>query len=77
MPLGLGGASSAQNLWPEPNVGDPHQYDRRSSGGANAKDGVESRLNRAVCSGEVTLQAAQDAVAERWDTAEAVLGVSP
>ena len=77
VPLGLGGASSAQNLWPEPNVGDPHQYDRRSTGGSNAKDGVESRLNRAVCSGEVTLGAAQDALATRWDTAETVLGVTP
>ncbi len=77
VPLGLGGASSAQNLWPEPNVGDPHQYDRRATGGTNAKDGVESRLNRAVCSGEVTLAAAQDAVANRWDTAETVLGVTP
>jgi hypothetical protein len=77
VPLGLGGASSAQNLWPEPNAGDPHQYDRRSTGGANAKDGVESRLNRAVCSGEVTLAAAQAAVASRWDTAESVLGVAP
>jgi hypothetical protein len=77
VPLGLGGASSAQNLWPEPNAGDPHQYDRRASGGANAKDGVESRLNRAVCAGEVTLAAAQAAVASRWDTAESVLGVTP
>ncbi|MEO7234352.1 MAG: hypothetical protein ABIW80_03155 [Lapillicoccus sp.] len=77
VPLGLGGASSAQNLWPEPNVGDPRQYDRRATGGANAKDGVESRLNRAVCSGEVTLAAAQAAVATRWDTAETVLGVAP
>jgi hypothetical protein len=77
VPLGLGGASSAQNLWPEPNAGDPHEYDRRASGGANAKDGVESRLNRAVCAGEVTLAAAQAAVASRWDTAESVRGVTP
>jgi len=77
VPLGLGGASTARNLWPERNSGDPHDFDRRSSGGANAKDGVESRLNRAVCSGEVSLVAAQNAVATNWYTAETVLGVTP
>lgn len=77
VPLGLGGASSASNLWPERNAGDPHDFDRRSSGGTNAKDGVESRLNRAVCAGEVSLSAAQNAVATNWFTAETVLGVTP
>ena len=52
-------------------------FGAKPTGGANAKDGVESRLNRAVCSGEVTLAAAQAAVATRWDTAETVLGVAP
>jgi hypothetical protein len=77
VPLGLGGASDARNLWPEPNVGDPTQFDRRASGGSNAKDGVESRLNRAVCDDEVTLVAAQEAIATNWYTAESVLGIEP
>lgn len=77
VPLGLGGASDARNLWPQPNVGDPHQFDQRASGGGNAKDGVESRLNRAVCAGEMSLAAAQEAIATNWYTAESVLGVKP
>ncbi len=77
VPLGLGGASAAANLWPERNLGDPRQFDRRSSVGSNAKDGVESRLNRAVCGGEVPLAAAQAAIATNWYTAESVLGVQP
>jgi len=58
-------------------VGDPRQFDHRSTGGSNAKDGVESRLNRAVCAGEVTLTAAQNAIADDWYTAETVLAVTP
>jgi len=77
VPLGLGGASDARNLWPEPNLGDPRQFDQRSTGGSNAKDGVESRLNRAVCAGQVTLAAAQAAIADNWYTAEQTLGVQP
>ena len=77
VPLGLGGASDARNLWPEGNTGDPRQFDRRSSGGSNAKDGVESRLNRAVCAGEVALTAAQHAIAANWSTAESVLRITP
>jgi len=77
VPLGLGGASAAANLWPERNLGDPRQFDRRSSIGSNAKDGVESRLNRAVCGREVPLAAAQAAIAANWYTAESVLGVQP
>jgi hypothetical protein len=57
VPLGLGGASDARNLWPHPNLGNPRQFDRQSTGGSNAKDGVESRLNRAVCAGQVSLTA--------------------
>ncbi len=30
VPLGLGGASDARNLWPQRNLGDPHQFDRAS-----------------------------------------------
>ena len=77
VPLGLGGASDARNLWPEPNVGDPRQFDQHSTGGSNAKDGVESGLNGAVCAGDVTLADAQAAIADNWSTAEQTLGVQP
>lgn len=77
VPLGLGGASDSRNLWPERNIGDPSQYDRSFTRGANAKDGVESRLHTAVCRGEVSLARAQAAVAVNWVTAESVLGVQP
>jgi len=53
VPLGLGGASDAWNLWPQPNTGNPRQFDRHAAGGSNAKDGVESWLNRAGCAGQV------------------------
>lgn len=66
VPLELGGSSDVRNLWPEP-----------YAGGSYTKDGVEARLNHVVCSGQVTLAAAQQAIATNWTTAEAVLGVSP
>lgn len=77
VPLELGGSSDVRNLWPELDTGSPSQFDSSDSYGENAKDGVEDRLNAAVCSGEVTLAAAQQAIAANWTTSEAVLGVSP
>jgi hypothetical protein len=77
VPLGLGGSSDSRNLWPELNAGDPGQFDHSRPSGTNAKDGVESRLHEAVCSGEVGLAAAQEAIAMDWPTAMARLGVSP
>jgi len=68
IPLELGGANSASNLWPEPNRAD-------ATGFNNPKDPVEARLKAAVCSGKVTLVAAQDAIAVDWVTAEKVLGL--
>jgi hypothetical protein len=62
--LELGGANDAANLWPE--VGKI----------PNPKDKVENDLHRAVCSGKVTLAAAQQAIASDWTTAEARLGLS-
>lgn len=61
VPLELGGSNDLANLWPE--VGAV----------PNAKDQVERALNRAVCSGQVTLAAAQDAIAADWEDAEAQL----
>jgi hypothetical protein len=66
VPLELGGSSDVRNLWPEP-----------YAAGSYTKDGVENRLNHVVCSGQVSLAAAQQAIATNWTTAEAVLGVGP
>jgi hypothetical protein len=66
VPLELGGSSDVRNLFPEAHAG-----------GSYTKDGVESRLNHVVCSGQVSLAAAQQAIATNWTTAEPVLGVSP
>jgi hypothetical protein len=62
--LELGGANDVKNLWPE--VGSL----------PNPKDKVENALHRAVCSGKVTLAAAQHAIATDWMTAEHSLGLS-
>jgi hypothetical protein len=64
VPLELGGANDAANLWPE--VGPL----------PNPKDSVERALNRAVCDGRTTLAAAQRAIAADWETAEAKLGLA-
>jgi hypothetical protein len=63
IPLELGGSSAAANLWPE--IGPL----------PNPKDSVENALNHAVCSGRVSLRAAQRAIAADWLTAESVLGI--
>ncbi len=63
VPLELGGANDAANLWPE--VGSL----------PNPKDAVEGALHDAVCSGQVSLRAAQRAIAADWMTAEAKLGI--
>ncbi|NNN21693.1 MAG: hypothetical protein HKL80_06800 [Acidimicrobiales bacterium] len=77
VPLGLGGASSLQNLWPQPDEGTPATFDPQDPYGINAKDGVEDRLHSAVCSDEVTLSAAQNAIATNWTIAESILGITP
>lgn len=63
IPLELGGANDAANLWPE------------TGSIPNPKDQVEFALHDAVCSGQVTLQRARTAIAHDWETAEQVLGV--
>jgi hypothetical protein len=62
--LELGGSNDAANLWPE------------SPPTPNPKDDVENALNKAVCDGQVTLAAAQNAIASDWLTAEAKLGLT-
>jgi 5-methylcytosine-specific restriction endonuclease McrA len=58
--LELGGADDVANLWPEPyNPPD-------DAPGAHAKDKVENWLHRQVCSGNMELKTAQDAIAKDW-----------
>jgi hypothetical protein len=53
--LELGGApNDARNLWPEPGAV------------PNPKDSLENRLHRLVCAGQMTLAAAQLAIARDW-----------
>jgi hypothetical protein len=64
VPLELGGANDARNLWVE------------AGSIPNPKDAVEDALNRAVCDGKVKLRAAQVAIARNWTKAGAAVGVS-
>ncbi|NKQ56977.1 hypothetical protein HFP15_29325 [Amycolatopsis sp. K13G38] len=67
IPLELGGnPTDPQNMWPEFGNGQS----------PNAKDAVENALNHAVCGHQITLAAAQHAIATDWTTAETVLGLN-
>jgi hypothetical protein len=57
IPLELGGANTIANLWPE------------FGPIPNPKDGVEDRLHALVCTGKVTIEVAQHAIATNWPTA--------
>lgn len=57
IPLELGGANDASNLWVE------------AGRIPNPKDTVETRLHDEVCAGTITLRAAQLAIATDWMTA--------
>ena len=57
VPLELGGSNAVSNLWVE------------QGSIPNPKDKVENRLHERVCSGEITLAAAQRAIAANWTTA--------
>ncbi|MER8062680.1 MULTISPECIES: hypothetical protein [unclassified Streptomyces] len=64
--LELGGdPNDRRNLWVEP----PDPGHRAGSGVNSKKDPVESKLHTAVCSGKVTLRAAQQAIVTDWITA--------
>ncbi|GAA3798165.1 hypothetical protein GCM10022403_035030 [Streptomyces coacervatus] len=64
--LQLGGdPNDYRNLWVEP--ADPGH--RSGSGINNKKDSVETKLHTAVCKGQVTLAAAQQAIVTDWTTA--------
>lgn len=55
--LELGGSNDIKNLWPE-------AYEPRP--GAKEKDQVENYLHRQVCQGKMSLEAAQEAIADDW-----------
>lgn len=57
IPLELGGDNSATNLWPEPLTG---------AGAADVKDHLENHLHDLVCSGQVPLGEAQQAMRGDW-----------
>jgi hypothetical protein len=57
--LELGGSNDITNLWPEPN--DKTQ--------GNTKDTLENKLHELVCSGDLTLHQAQDAIKGDWTIA--------
>lgn len=66
IPLELGGSSNLANLWPEPNQGIPSTFDTYSHYGLNAKDGVESQSNYAVCDRGYSLRLAQQEMVRNW-----------
>ncbi|GAA1265334.1 hypothetical protein GCM10009665_63210 [Kitasatospora nipponensis] len=70
--LQLGGdPNDPRNLWVEP----PSPDHVPGKGPNNPKDSVETRLHTAICKGQTTLAAAQQAIAADWTTAESVLGL--
>ncbi|WP_406321868.1 hypothetical protein [Streptomyces sp. NBC_00519] len=70
--LQLGGdPNDPRNLWVEP--ADPGH--KSGAGVNNRKDPVETKLHTAVCSGKVTLTAAQHAIVTDWTTALSSLGL--
>ncbi|GAA1500877.1 hypothetical protein GCM10009760_63120 [Kitasatospora kazusensis] len=70
--LQLGGdPNDPRNLWVEP----PSPDHVPGKGPNNPKDAVETHLHTAICKNQVTLAAAQQAIATDWTTAEAKLGI--
>ena len=54
----LGGTAAIENLWPQPN--------RAAIWNARTKDALERRLQQLVCSGQVDLPTAQQAISSDW-----------
>ncbi|NMI55745.1 MULTISPECIES: hypothetical protein [unclassified Streptomyces] len=70
--LQLGGdPNDPRNLWIEP----PDLGHKKGGGVNNRKDPVETKLHTVVCSGKVTLAAAQKAIVTDWTTALSALGL--
>ena len=55
--LELGGSNDIANLFPEPGTGAANYH---------IKDKLENRLHAMVCSGAITLSAAQHGIANNW-----------
>jgi hypothetical protein len=60
IPLGIGGAHSDANLWPEPRRSIEPQWN------AETKDRLEWKLRDLVCSGQLDVREAQRAIADDW-----------
>jgi hypothetical protein len=58
IPLELGGSNSIKNLWPESH--------RTLPWNAQVKDRLEGKLHKLVCSGQLDLKTAQQAIASNW-----------
>jgi hypothetical protein len=58
IPLELGGSNSIKNLWPESH--------RTLPWNAEVKDRLEGKLHALVCSGQLDLKTAQQAIAADW-----------
>ena len=58
IPLEIGGSNSIKNLWPESH--------RTSPWNAQVKDRLEGKLHELVCSGQLDLKTAQQAIASNW-----------
>jgi hypothetical protein len=56
--LGIGGSNSIKNLWPQPYSG--------SLWNARKKDALENKLRRLVCSKQLDIKVAQDAISKNW-----------
>jgi hypothetical protein len=63
IPLGIGGADSDANLWPEPRVSIEPEWN------AERKDQLEAKLRALVCAGRLDIVVAQKAVADDWTVA--------
>ena len=59
--LELGGANDPKNLWPQSYVTTPWN--------AHLKDALENRLHAMVCTGQISLDAAQRAISAAWISA--------
>src|ERR1700720_1233361 len=58
IPLELGGSNSIKNLWPESH--------RTLPWNAQVKDRLEGKLHELVCSGQLDIRVAQQAIASDW-----------
>jgi hypothetical protein len=58
VPLEIGGSNDIANLYPEPGSGEA---------GYHVKDGLENKLHDLVCSGAMSLRAAQRGIAQDWE----------